>query len=53
MTEYVTVHLEAIGEGTGKREMVSKEKRCGQKKRVEGGEAGQGKREICLMLTTS
>lgn len=41
MTEYVTVHLEVIGEGTGKREMMSKEKRCGQKK--EWKEERQGK----------
>lgn len=52
MTEYVTVHLETIGEGKGERNgegrrEMGTEKKSGRRR----GRARKG--ETCLMLTTS
>lgn len=45
MTEYVTVHLEAFGEGTGER-MVREEKRWGQKKEWKEKRKHKGKEKF-------
>lgn len=45
MTEYVTVHLETIGEGTGERNGEGR-REMGTEKRVEGGEEGQEKEKL-------